>query len=67
MDYTQLLKSNIYCVEKDNMGHTIINGTGIVLHTGLGRSPLSKDLLRESFDRIYPYSNLEFNVNKNPK
>ena len=45
----------------------VINGTGIVLHTGLGRSPLSKDLLRESFDRIYPYSNLEFNVNKNTR
>ena len=43
----------------------VINGTGIVLHTGLGRSPLSKDLLTESFDRIYPYSNLEFNVDKN--
>ncbi len=29
MDFIQLLKSNIYCVEKDNMGHTIINGAGI--------------------------------------
>lgn len=29
MDFTRLLKSNIYCVDKDNMGHTIINGTGI--------------------------------------
>ena len=45
----------------------LINGTGIVLHTGLGRSPLSKDLVSESFDRIYPYSNLEFDVNKNSR
>ena len=45
----------------------IINGTGIVLHTGLGRSPLSKELVLESFDRIYPYSNLEFNVKGNAR
>ena len=45
----------------------VINGTGIVLHTGLGRSPLSKKILLESFDRIFPYSNLEFNVNKNSR
>ena len=45
--------------------NSIINGTGIVLHTGLGRSPLSKKIVMESFDRIYPYSNLEFDVKKN--
>ena len=45
----------------------VINGTGIVLHTGLGRSPLSKEILLESFDRIYPYSNLEFNIDKNSR
>ena len=46
---------------------SIINGTGIVLHTGLGRAPLSKELIMESFDRIYPYSNLEFNVKGNKR
>ena len=45
--------------------NNIINGTGIVLHTGLGRSPLSKKIVIESFDRIYPYSNLEFDVENN--
>ena len=45
----------------------VINGTGIVLHTGLGRSPLSKKIVLESFDRIYPYSNLEFNTDKNSR
>jgi len=45
----------------------IINGTGIVLHTGLGRSPLSKKIVLESFNRIYPYSNLEFNVKENSR
>tara|TARA_A100001011_G_C14320793_1_gene850529 strand:- start:5251 stop:6654 length:1404 start_codon:yes stop_codon:yes gene_type:complete len=45
--------------------NNIINGTGIVLHTGLGRAPLSKKIVEESFERIYPYSNLEFNVEDN--
>ena len=46
---------------------SIINGTGIVLHTGLGRAPLSKELILDSFNRIYPYSNLEFNVKDNKR
>ena len=46
---------------------SVINGTGIVLHTGLGRAPISKNLLLDSFDRLYPYSNLEFNVKGNKR
>ena len=45
--------------------NSVINGTGIVLHTGLGRAPLSKKIFLESFNRVYPYSNLEFNVKDN--
>jgi len=40
----------------------IINGTGVILHTGLGRAPLGKDLLN-SFNDILVYSNLEININ----
>lgn len=29
MEYDSILKSNIYTIEKDGMGHTIINGVGI--------------------------------------
>ena len=45
----------------------VINGTGIVLHTGFGRAPISKKIYTESFQKIYPYSNLEFDVNKNER
>ena len=41
---------------------SVINGTGIILHTGLGRAPLSKELIVKAMDKIFPYSNLEFNV-----
>ena len=45
--------------------HSVINGTGIVLHTGLGRAPISQSVLKETINSIYPYSNLEFNVENN--
>ena len=41
---------------------TVINGTGIILHTGLGRAPISKDILRKSFDKLTGYVNIELNL-----
>ena len=52
------VKEVIMEISTSNMKH-VINGTGIILHTGLGRAPLSKELLQEAVDRVYPYSNLE--------
>ena len=43
----------------------IINGTGIVLHTGFGRAPFSGSYLKNIADKINGYSNLEFNLEKN--
>ena len=40
----------------------VINGTGIILHTGLGRAPISKKIFNKAFESTYPYSNLEFNL-----
>ena len=40
----------------------VINGTGIILHTGLGRAPISKEILIDGIVQNYPYSNLEFNL-----
>jgi L-seryl-tRNA(Ser) seleniumtransferase len=40
----------------------VINGTGIILHTGLGRAPISKEILIEGITQNYPYSNLEINI-----
>ena len=51
----------------NNSLDTVINGTGIVLHTGLGRAPIDKNILNRVFDNIYPYSNLEFNIEKNKR
>ena len=55
------VKEVIMEISTSNMKH-VINGTGIILHTGLGRAPLSKELLQEAVDRVYPYSNLELEL-----
>jgi len=52
-ELTQLCESNL---------KSVINGTGIVLHTGLGRSPISKEILHQAVESIYPYTNIEFQI-----
>jgi len=42
----------------------VINATGVVLHTNLGRAPMGKKVLDEVKDIILGYSNLEFNLKK---
>ena len=42
----------------------VINATGIVIHTNLGRSPLSEDLFKKSMETVCGYSNLEYDVDK---
>ncbi len=40
----------------------IINGTGVILHTGLGRAPLDDHTI-EYLEEISQYTNLEININ----
>ncbi|SYZ73835.1 L-seryl-tRNA(Sec) selenium transferase [Candidatus Zixiibacteriota bacterium] len=40
----------------------VINGTGILVHTNLGRAPLSEDLFNKIRNQITGYGNLEFEV-----
>ena len=64
-----LYKSIYLCIEKYSKFSLapLINGTGIVLHTGLGRSPIDKTILNQAIQNIYPYSNLEFNIDNNKR
>lgn len=40
----------------------VVNATGIILHTNLGRAPLGKELLKEIEPVLTGYSNLEFDL-----
>ena len=42
----------------------LINATGVILHTNMGRSLISKEILSRAAPIICNYSNLEYNLNK---
>ncbi len=42
----------------------VINGTGIVIHTNLGRSPLGENAVAEMTKIARTYSNVEFDLNR---
>ena len=45
----------------------IINGTGIVLHTGFGRAPFDGKNLKKVADKLHGYINLEFDLAHNKR
>lgn len=42
--------------------HRVINGTGVVLHTNLGRAMLSESAIKQVIEAAAHYSNLEFDI-----
>ena len=42
---------------------SVINGTGVLIHTNLGRVPLADEALRAIEDAARNYNNLEFDLN----
>ena len=47
---------------QSNGAQRVINATGVVVHTNLGRAPLSADLLANALPRMSSYSTLEFDL-----
>jgi L-seryl-tRNA(Ser) seleniumtransferase len=42
--------------------HRVVNATGVLLHTNLGRAPLGDDAVRRAIDVAAGYSNLEYRL-----
>jgi L-seryl-tRNA(Ser) seleniumtransferase len=64
MSPSELLSNITEMVVKDSSRSlvNIINGTGIVLHTGFGRAPFDSKLLKSIAKRLDGYVNLEFDL-----
>jgi len=54
--------SKIYAEQDAKALHPVINATGVVIHTNLGRSVIDPEILRRAQDIICGYSNLEYNL-----
>jgi L-seryl-tRNA(Ser) seleniumtransferase len=42
----------------------VINATGVVVHTNLGRAPFSEDIVQDASEVLKGYNNLEFDLEK---
>jgi L-seryl-tRNA(Ser) seleniumtransferase len=64
IDIERLMSSIIEsCVRKKREKlQRVINGTGVVIHTNLGRSPVSEELLRGLTAKLSGYCNLELDL-----
>jgi L-seryl-tRNA(Ser) seleniumtransferase len=56
------LRERLEAAERSGL-HTVINATGIILHTNLGRSPLCKAAVDAVREHAGAYTNLEFDLN----
>jgi L-seryl-tRNA(Ser) seleniumtransferase len=57
------VKNNYQNIFKNSL-IPLINGTGVILHTNMGRSLISKEILNRASEIICNYSNLEYNLTK---
>jgi len=57
------LHSTLYSFTQKKLVH-VINGTGVILHTNLGRAPLGKNNIHDNLKIFESYSNLEYDLEK---
>lgn len=55
------IEMTVASMHKPNM-QSVINGTGTILHTNLGRAPISTEHMRRVAEIATGYSNLEYNL-----
>jgi L-seryl-tRNA(Ser) seleniumtransferase len=57
----QLVETNLRCESKPSL-RRVINATGVLLHTNLGRAPLSRKAIEQIEEIAREYSNLELDL-----
>ena len=60
-DLPQQIVRHVERLHTPNM-RMVINGTGTILHTNLGRAPISQEHVSKLADLVTGYSNLEYNL-----
>ncbi|MDR1017413.1 MAG: L-seryl-tRNA(Sec) selenium transferase [Lachnospiraceae bacterium] len=60
-DLNNIIMDNVSNMYTPNMKH-VINATGTILHTNLGRALISRKHMKRAFDLVCGYSNLEYNL-----
>ena len=55
------LKRRVYNIEHKYT--KLINATGIILHTNIGRAPINREILEKAMDVSTSYVNIEFDIN----
>lgn len=65
-DATTLTEQIVSRFHKISSGHLkkVINATGVVIHTNLGRAPYGREILQDVFEILKGYNNLEFDLEK---
>lgn len=55
------IAQTVEAMHRPNM-RKVINGTGTILHTNLGRAPISETHMQKAMEVVSGYSNLEYNL-----
>jgi L-seryl-tRNA(Ser) seleniumtransferase len=64
IDEEEIINTILYKVDKENKRKfkKVVNGTGVIIHTNLGRSIFSEELSKEISENLCSYTNLEYNL-----
>ena len=64
IDEEEIINTILYKIDKENKSKfkKVVNGTGVIIHTNLGRSIFSEELSKEISENLCSYTNLEYNL-----
>jgi L-seryl-tRNA(Ser) seleniumtransferase len=66
IDEDEIINTLVYKIDSENKNKfkKVVNGTGVIIHTNLGRSIFSEEVSKKICQNLSSYTNLEYNLNK---